>query len=256
MVVPDDMRAGTVFPTRKWGELVILDYKGSKEVDIKFLSTGTLKTTRAELIRTGVVEDVFSASRYGFGFLGEGPYSSSKVQVKEYQTWSGMLERCYCPKLKLSRHSYSGVLCDPQWHNFQEFAEWCQWQVGFKNIGWELDKDIMSITLGRDCGFYSPETCVFLPKEVNTFLTKFSSRSKELPLGVTKDKLKKDKFRAYLTYRSKDYSFRANTVEECYNWYLEKNSECISDIISRFSSQVDERALYALEQLKHHRWKA
>ena len=36
MVIPDDMKAGAVFPTRKWGDLVILEYKGSKEVDTKF----------------------------------------------------------------------------------------------------------------------------------------------------------------------------------------------------------------------------
>lgn len=252
MIIPNDMKAGTILPTRKWGEVRILEYLGAKDVTVEFLNTGTVRTTRSELIRKGIVDDPMHPSVFGVGFMGDGPYGS-RTHRKEYQTWKGVLERCYCPKLKSVRPTYVGVTCNPQWHNFQEFAEWCQWQKGFGLKGWELDKDLISMQTGSRQ--YSPETCVFVPQELNAFLTKFSTKCTELPLGVTRDKTGKDKFRAYLTYHGKDYSFRANTVEECYNWYLEKNSECTSDIIARFSSQIDERALYAFEQLKQ-RWKA
>lgn len=41
----------------------------------------------------------------------------------------------------------------------------------------QLDKDLLSGT------FYSPETCLFLPKEINCFLVKFSNAS---GVGLTK----------------------------------------------------------------------
>lgn len=252
MNIPDDMQAGVILPTRKWGELRILRYDNARAVTVEFLNTGTVRTTRSELIRKGIVEDALHPSVFGVGFLGHGPYGS-RTHRKEYQTWKGVLERSYCLKLKTSRPSYVGVTCSPQWYNFQEFAEWCQWQKGFKVSGWELDKDLVSMQVG--IRQYGPETCVFIPQEMNTFLVKFSAKPTELPLGVTRDKMGKDKFRAYLTYNGVDYSFRANTIKECSDWYCKKNSECISDITERFSSQLEERAVHALEQLKQ-RWDA
>lgn len=252
MIIPNDMKAGTIFPTRKWGDVRILQYMDAKDVTVEFLNTGTVRTTRSELIRKGMIDDPLHPSVLGVGFMGDGPYGS-RTHRKEYQTWKGVLERCYCPKLKAARPTYVGVTCNPQWHNFQEFAEWCQWQKGFGLKGWELDKDLISMQTGYRQ--YGPETCVFVPQELNTFLTKFSIKQTELPLGVTQDKSGESKFRAYLTYNGKDYSFRASTAQECSEWYVTKNAECIRDIVFRYEGKLDDRATYALEQLSH-RWKA
>lgn len=61
------------------------------------------------------------------------------------------------------------------WHNFQNFAEWSLSQIGCgskdeKGVYFQLDKDI----LGGCEKCYSPETCVFVPKEINIFFSKKS----------------------------------------------------------------------------------
>ena len=48
--------------------------------------------------------------------------------------------------------------------------------------GWELDKDI----LVKGNKIYSPDTCCFVPKEVNTVFTKRQSKRGDYPIGVIK----------------------------------------------------------------------
>lgn len=67
---------------------------------------------------------------------------------------------------------------------FQEFADWCQTQVGYWNIDtdgkyWQLDKDVFGQSLA-----YSPNTCCFIPGKINSILIEQSSPSGLLP-GVT-----------------------------------------------------------------------
>lgn len=81
---------------------------------------------------------------------------------------------------KTTSAAYTDVTADPQWYNFQEFAEWCQWQHGFKR-DWHLDKDL----LVKGNKVYSPDACVFLPPEVNCFMVKRKSKRGDLPIGVS-----------------------------------------------------------------------
>lgn len=78
--------------------------------------------------------------------------------------------------------NYEG--CVNSFTSFQEFAEWCQHQQGYlnKDAGryWQLDKDFLGT--GKE---YSPESCMFVPAEVNTLANEMGSLGKELPVGVT-----------------------------------------------------------------------
>lgn len=47
--------------------------------------------------------------------------------------------------------------------------------------GFEIDKDLLS---NKNKKLYSPETCVFLPREINRFLCKTTNKKSQLPLGV------------------------------------------------------------------------
>jgi hypothetical protein len=51
-----------------------------------------------------------------------------------------------------------------EWHNYQTFAEW---YYKYHIEGYRLDKDLK--VMGTKV--YSPETCTFIPVELNSFLT-------------------------------------------------------------------------------------
>jgi len=72
-----------------------------------------------------------------------------------------MLQRCYDSDYYLRCPTYKDVTVCIDWHDFQVFGDWYDEQ--YKEDGWRLDKDL----LGVDEEIYSPETCVFIPKELN-----------------------------------------------------------------------------------------
>lgn len=68
-------------------------------------------------------------------------------------------------------------------------------------VGWALDKDI----LVKGNKIYSPETCCFVPQEINNLFTKRKSCRGTLPIGVKYIKENK-KFSASFSRNKKNYS--------------------------------------------------
>lgn len=94
-----------------------------------------------------------------------------------YQVWTSMLTRCYNDKYKLKQPSYKGVTVTDEWHLFSNFKVWMETQDW---EGKQLDKDL----LVRGNKIYSPETCIFVTRQVNVFLTDRSNDRGDLPIGV------------------------------------------------------------------------
>lgn len=120
---------------------------------------------------------------YGLGIYRKGKYPATldRKATKTYTMWANMIKRCTpCTYIQDHHQSYIGCECDPSFIEYQNFAEWCQSQVGFGIEGYELDKDIL--IPGNK--IYGPDTCVFVPKALNLLLVNNSPKH-GLPLGVT-----------------------------------------------------------------------
>jgi len=119
------------------------------------------------------------ATVHGVGIndlIGKYPIKFSECYV--YKTWKKMLGRCYDPKYQALRPTYVGsVVCD-EWLWFSKFKSWMETQ-DFE--GKCLDKDLLS----KGEKVYSPETCVFLPNEVNVLLISGNKEGKAAPSGVS-----------------------------------------------------------------------
>lgn len=155
---------GDIFKTNQGCEVEILEYHRYDKVLVKFLDNeGHERFVSKKELLNGRVKNPFHPEVRGVGFYGVGPHigkvRGTNVTNKEYSHWSGMLTRCYYQGYHERFPTYIRCSVDPQWHNFQEFAEWCQWQIGFDNRESVLDKDL----LFSGNKVYGPETCVFLP---------------------------------------------------------------------------------------------
>lgn len=94
-----------------------------------------------------------------------------------YLRWTNMIKRCY----RQGRATYEECEICEDWFLFSNFKTWMQ------SKDWEdkhLDKDLL--LPGNK--LYSPETCVFISGELNSFLLDHKSRRGDLPLGVSKIK--------------------------------------------------------------------
>ena len=134
------------------------------KIRIKFLQTGYERDVMPKEVKTGALKDLMYPSIAGVGYVGEGAFKTLHDHRLHYQTWLDMIKRCYKPKDDMTAKTYKDITVCKEWYNYQNFAKWFD-----ENYieGFELDKDFK--VLGNKV--YSPTTCVFLPAEINGFLT-------------------------------------------------------------------------------------
>lgn len=118
----------------------------------------------------------FVPTVFGKGYLGDS-YGSVPARSPVYRAWKGMLERCFDPSLKIKYPTYIGVTCCDEWLHLTKFKEWFD-----SNYipGYELDKDLLI----KGNKLYSPNTCCFLPADLNKLLTKSNKARGPYLIGV------------------------------------------------------------------------
>ncbi len=154
---------------------------------IRFKETGFEVEVSKTAIVQGMIKDPYSASVYGVGYIGFGKYKT-KVEGKEtsaYSTWRSMILRSYSSRFHKTNPSYSKCVVEPCWHNFQVFAEW--FEVNFKE-GMQLDKDLLCSLYSIYPTRYGPDTCCFLPKEINSAIAQPIVDKNGIPSGVVTDR--------------------------------------------------------------------
>lgn len=156
-----------------------------------------------------------------------------------YNKWRGVLERCFCPKLKVKRPTYTDVTCCKEWLTFSNFKSWMEtqdWQ------GKHLDKDI--IGNGK---LYSPETCIFVTPLVNTCLLTNESTRGDHPLGVSFHKRIK-KFAACISQANdiKTHLGYFNDAQDAHKVWQKAKVEVLNGILD---IQTDLRVMEALNKV-------
>ncbi len=117
----------------------------------------------------------------GVAFNSGGKYKVKEggVKTRSYVKWRAMIMRCYQRKYQEENPSYRDITVADEWLDFQNFAEWF-YEHEYHNYGYDLDKDILT----KGSKVYSPETCCFVPQELNKLLTDSASSRGGLPQGV------------------------------------------------------------------------
>ena len=103
--------------------------------------------------------------------------TKSVFTCKYYTVWTDMLKRCYSKKFLESRQSYIGTSVCSEWLSATAFKKWMEQQDW---SGKCLDKDIVV----HGSKLYSPETCAFVLKATNSFVTANDASRGEYPIGV------------------------------------------------------------------------
>ena len=124
---------------------------------------------------------------YGVGYFGVGEHRAKNIKGKVekcYDCWKGMLRRSYSEEYLIKQPTYRDTTVCEEWLNFQNFAEWYEKNYPkIEGIKFELDKDLLQ--QGIENKVYSPDTCVFLPKSVNIYLSKLKTINTSGYTGVS-----------------------------------------------------------------------
>lgn len=182
-------RIGEINYNNFGSEMKIVNYNSHNDVDILFTEYNYLAKNKCYAhFKNGKVKCPYEKRYYSVGYLGEGKYKvndKSNKQTKQFKAWIGMLRRCYNQNSLKERERYTNVIVCEEWHNYQNFAEW--YDNNFYTVNDEkmcLDKDI----LVKGNKVYSPNTCVYVPNNINMLFSKRNKSRGQFPIGVHLDK--------------------------------------------------------------------
>ena len=235
---------GKIFKSKSSGDFKIVKYNNSRNVDIQFVTTGFETSAQLEHIKNGNVKDPYVASVHGVGIAGaKYPITINGVHTKEYELWCNMLKRCYSDTYQKKQPTYKGCEVSDNFKSYEYFYGWCNEQISFGVDGFELDKDLLI----KGNKFYSEDSCVFLPKEINSVLTKSTASRGEYLIGVYWSKTHKA-FAAQVR-KSKGKRERLGyfkTETEAFNSYKKAKESFIKEQANKWKGKIDDRAYNAL----------
>ena len=167
--------------------------------------------------------DDMKAKKKIFG-IGIDDSTASSNQTAHYK-WYRMLERCYSERYLAKKPTYRGCCVCDEWLTFSNFEKWFSDPDNGYCERYHLDKDI----LVKGNKIYSPNTCCFVPQEINSLFIKDNSKRGSLPIGVTNGY--KGSFVAQVNFRSViQYLGKYDTKEQAFNAY-KKEKEVIVKIL-------------------------
>ena len=177
--------------------------------------------------------DKFKKTVFGRGYIGDGVNSSrygrGLPKTKKYLTWFAMMQRCYSENSLKRKPTYENCSVDERWWNFQVFCDW--YDENFYQIDdcvMCLDKDI----LVKNNKVYSPETCIFVPQQINKLLTLRQLHRGELPLGVHKNR---NSYSAFCNKNGKSvYIGNFDTAEKALHAYIKEKEVTLKESAEKY----------------------
>ena len=233
---------GKVYPSNKYGDVEIVEYINNKRAIIKFINTGYTVEENWSAIRSGYIRDRLLPTTCGFGYIDIEGANIGRNAIREYIIWNGMITRCYNENLRFKHESYKDCHVSEEWRYLSNFKDWCNNQKGFYQDGWHLDKDI----LVKGNKVYSPETCCFVPPELNCALAGNKSVRGALPQGVTYNSTK-TRYRTSIKRSNKWESLGTyDTPEEAFYAYKPVKEAHIKSLAEKWKGKIDSRVYEAL----------
>ena len=201
------------------------------------------------------------------GHIGSGdfiPYSFDREALLLH----GIIKRCCVSTI------YRDVTWSENFSDVEYFRAWCLKQIGYRefdtnNEVFQIDKDLLSPYNRRE---YSEDNCVFLPRSLNSVLTRKGSKQ-ELPTGVSfiKDPTKTSEtkkvvcekylingehgeqndlvkhYAASITRKGVAYCLgRFSTADAAYTAYVYAKKVALTELAEELKGQIDPRAYHAL----------
>lgn len=236
-------RTGEILKNNQGCAFTIIEYSNAQNCTIKFEDGYIVRNRGYSSLKKGAVTNPFFPFINGVGYIGIGKYSIIE-NFLAYTSWKNMLQRCY-NKQFISKHpTYVDCSVDERWHCFQDFAEWHEENWKDYMEGWSLDKDV----LVKWNKIYSPETCCFIPHEINTQLRKKTLNSDSLPIGVSRNK-KGFHAKCYINGIRKGLG-TYKTPEEAFQAYKTAKESYIKEVAEKWKSQITEKVYNVLINYK------
>ena len=241
-------RIGEVYIMNGGYSLKIIEYFSSDNCTVEFEDGTILYNIKYSYIRDKSVKNRMFPNIFNKGYLGIGNFKCSinGIRTKCYSIWNKIHRRSYDYKTQEIEPTYIGCSVAEEWHNFQNFAEWYEENWNPETMqNWQIDKDILI----KGNKIYSPETCCFVPHEINSLLTNKSSHRGNYPIGVQLNR--SGTFSARCRINGKTiYLGTYDTAEEAFQDYKKAKEQYIKEVADKWRGQITEQVYQALINYK------
>lgn len=232
-------KIGEEFINNQGLKFKIIDYRNCEDIDIQFEDGTTMYHSCYKIFKKGQPINPNQPYIYGVGYRGIGKYQAIVDGKREkcYDTWRDMIKRCYDSKSLAVRPTYKECSVCDEWHNYQNFARWYEenfYQVDDEEM--QLDKDI----LFKHNKVYSPETCIFVPKRINSLFIKSDALRGLLPIGVRKVK------NGYMSCLCGKYIGTYSTIDEAFNSYKNAKENMIKEVAEQYKNKIPQKLYEAM----------
>ena len=232
-------------------ECEVVEYRKYSDVTVRFLNTDELVKCTYSNFKIGNIKSHFTPTVYGVGIVGlEKMTEGNGKHLKSYKVWADMLRRCYSQKYQEKYPTYIDCKVCKEWLYYPNFKEW--YNENYYEVDNEkmcLDKDI----LFKNNKVYSPETCVFVPHDINSLFVKNNASRGNLPIGVHwKKKNQKYEVRCSLfdiqtqKYKRVEYLGLYKSIEEAFNSYKQFKEENIRQVAEYYKDRIPEKLYEAM----------
>jgi hypothetical protein len=161
-------------------------------------------------------------------------------QCPYHLKWHNILQRCYSPAYHKLKETYRDCYICDEWKLFSNFKAWMELQDWENKV---LDKDLL-IENNKE---YSPDTCIFISRDLNTFLTLSDKTRGNYPIGVNYYRWN-NSFRAGICYKGKSKSLGYfSTPEEA---HLQWQKAKLDRVIEFIDDTTEDRVLFGLNRIK------
>lgn len=218
----------------------IIDYQGSTRLTVEF-EDGAIEQNRAwhswcdDSIKNNNVISV-----YGVGYIGYGPYKPFKngKMTKGYSVWTGIISRVYNQHALKLHPAYKGCSVVPEWHNYQNFAEWYYSNLPSDEGDFEVDKDL----LYKGNRIYGPNQCTIIPGEINREMVLSSNRRGKYPIGI----YWRESRQRFIVKIGKKNIGETKTIEEGFAIYKKAKEKRYKQLAEKYKSVLSHQAYEAL----------
>ena len=253
---------GEVVETKSGWTLEIIEYLDAHNVKVRWQDGSEVWTNLIDIKNRSIVP-LNKPSVFGVGVYGEGKYVPRNRKPREgqveapkaaFRSWQQLMKRMWSSNKHDRKNSkrYSHVSVCDEWNNFQNFCSWAVEQVGFDNVesngrAWCLDKDI----LFEGNSIYSPDTCVFVPNEVNAFFSITTNDEESFGTNFIEPKFKnaKDGFISRCTNpitKEREYLGYFDTIREANEVYVKRKNEFARLLADKWDGVLDSRVIDSL----------
>lgn len=175
---------------------------------------------------------------FGIGINDLDTSINNDVLIKTYRLWQSMLNRCFDSNSEKNKTYKDCSVCD-EWLRLSNFKNWFDEHYV---EGWQLDKDLFS----NGVKIYSPNTCCFLPHELNYMFRKYTHRHRDLPTGVYESN---GRFNSILYTQDCTSKRSFSTVNEALAMYKKARKEKIHYLAEKYKDKLEERVYLKLLQM-------